>query len=252
MSRSSSVTPAAMAGVIPSVWWILAKLWNTAYSATWYAWFATFFENPLVSRVNRLLAIRKFRFDRSTYNVLMYLSTGWPVIATFRTDVHNRGAVAPLDLHLRARRPVSLGHLREVDVAADRALHRLQVREEAVRRHRRQGEPGQPAAGVRAERLDELSLRLGADRVEHERRLAAAAHAGEGGEPVLRNVDVDALKVGRAGASDLDGGHRASSSLTGALAQPRQSRRACQSAAGGTGRCLSDPAPLPPARRRTV
>ena len=44
---------------------------------------------------------------------------------------------------------------------------------------RRAGELGQPAAGVRAERLDELPLRLGADRVEHERRLAAAAHAGE-------------------------------------------------------------------------
>ena len=48
------------------------------------------------------------------------------------------------------------------------------------------GELRQPPASVRAERLDELALRLGTDRVEHERRLAAAAHAGESHEPVLR------------------------------------------------------------------
>ena len=72
---------------------------------------------------------------------------------------------------------------------------------------RRPGELRQPAAGVGAERLDELALRLGADRVEHERRLAAAAHAGEGDEPMLRNVDVDALEVVRARASDFDGSH---------------------------------------------
>ena len=100
---------------------------------------------------------------------------------------------------------------------------------------RRPGELRQPPAGVGAERLDELALRLGADRVEDERRLAAAAHAGEGDEPVLRNVDINALEVVGAGASDLDGGHRASSSLTGALVQPRQlpfggaDDRACQS-----------------------
>ena len=49
----------------------------------------------------------------------------------------------------------------------------------------------------------------GADDVEvkDERRLAAAADAGERDEPVLRNVDVDALEVVRAGASDLDGSH---------------------------------------------
>ena len=58
---------------------------------------------------------------------------------------------------------------------------------------RRPGELRQPAAGVRAERLDELALRLGAYRVEHERRLAAPAHARERDEPVLRHVDVDAL-----------------------------------------------------------
>ena len=69
------------------------------------------------------------------------------------------------------------------------------------------GELGQPPAGVGAERLDELSLRLGADRVEHERRLAAAAHAGKGDEPMLRNLDVDALEVVRAGASDARPGY---------------------------------------------
>ena len=72
---------------------------------------------------------------------------------------------------------------------------------------RRPGELGQPAAGVRAERLDELALRLGADGVEDERRLAAAAHPRERDEPVLRHVDVDPLEVVRAGASDLDEGH---------------------------------------------
>ena len=40
---------------------------------------------------------------------------------------------------------------------------------------------------------------------------------------MLRNVNVDVLEVVRAGASDLDGGHRAFSSLTAALVQPRQS-----------------------------
>ena len=66
---------------------------------------------------------------------------------------------------------------------------------------------GSRRPGVRAERLDELALRLGTDRVEHERRVAAPAHAREGDEPVLRHVDVDALEVVRAGTSDLDGGH---------------------------------------------
>ena len=58
---------------------------------------------------------------------------------------------------------------------------------------RRPPERRQPAAGVRAERLEELPLRLGADRLEHEGRLAAAAHAGDGTEPVIRHVDVDAF-----------------------------------------------------------
>ena len=48
-------------------------------------------------------------------------------------------------------------------------------------------------------------------------------NAGERDEPVLRNVDVDALEVVVRGPPDLDGGHRASSSLTGVLVQPRQS-----------------------------
>ena len=48
--------------------------------------------------------------------------------------------------------------------------------------------------GVRAGRLDELALRLGTDRVEHGRRVAASAHARDGDEPVLRHVDVDALE----------------------------------------------------------
>ena len=52
------------------------------------------------------------------------------------------------------------------------------------------GSAGCHASQKGAERLDELALCLGAYRVEHERRLAAAAHAGEGDEPVLRNVDV--------------------------------------------------------------
>ena len=77
----------------------------------------------------------------------------------------------------------------------------------ADRIDRRPGQLRQPAAGVRAERFDELALRFCAYRVEHERRLAAAAHARERDEPVLRNVDVDVLEVVRAGASDFDGSH---------------------------------------------
>src|SRR2546429_5395873 len=34
------------------------------------AWFSTFFEKALVSRVNRRVCIRTLRFDRSAYNVL--------------------------------------------------------------------------------------------------------------------------------------------------------------------------------------
>ena len=87
-------------------------------------------------------------------------------------------------------------------------------------------------------------------------RLAAAAHASERDEPVLRHVDVDALEVVRACASDLDGGHRASSSLTGVLVQPRQSpfgtfQRGADDAhaspeAAETGRPLWDPAGVLP------
>ena len=36
------------------------------WSATAAAWFSTFFENPLVSRVNRRMLIRIVRFCRST------------------------------------------------------------------------------------------------------------------------------------------------------------------------------------------
>ena len=68
-------------------------------------------------------------------------------------------------------------------------------------------ELGQAAAGIGAEGLDELALRLGADGVEDERRLPAAAHAGEGDEAVLGNVDVDALQVVGPGAPNLDVGH---------------------------------------------
>ena len=63
---------------------------------------------------------------------------------------------------------------------------------------RRPGELRKPAAGLRAERLDELALHPGSDRVEDERRLRAVAHAGEGDEPVLRNVDVEVLELVRA------------------------------------------------------
>ena len=73
--------------------------------------------------------------------------------------------------------------------------------------HGRARELRQAAAGIGAERLDELALRLGADGVEDERRLPAAAHSREGDEPVLGDVDVDVLQVVCPGAPNLDVGH---------------------------------------------
>ena len=54
----------------------------------------------------------------------------------------------------------------------------------------------------RAVRLVDQPLRLGRDRAEHERALARARHAGERGQPALRELDADVLQVvdPRAGA----------------------------------------------------
>ena len=127
-----------------------------------------------------------------------------------------REAVRPADVRPPAAREqhpqvgVDLGD--GADGAAAAGAEALLVDDDARRYvpdrvHRGAGELRQAAAGIGAERLDELALRLGADRVEDERRLPAAAHAGEGDEPVLGDVDVDALEVVGPGAPNLDVGH---------------------------------------------
>ncbi len=65
-------------------------------------------------------------------------------------------------------------------------------------------ELGQPTPGERAERLDELTLGLGVDRVEHQRRLARPRHAHEGDQGVPRDVERDVLQVVDARAPDPD------------------------------------------------
>ncbi len=42
------------------------------------AWFSSFFENALVSRVNRRFCILSVRFARSMYDVEMCSSFGYP------------------------------------------------------------------------------------------------------------------------------------------------------------------------------
>jgi len=67
------VTPAAIAGVVfrppfarVSVPWGVRKLYAMKWSDTAAAWFSTFREKAFVSRVNRRIDIRMFRFWRST------------------------------------------------------------------------------------------------------------------------------------------------------------------------------------------
>ena len=82
--------PAAIAGVIRNGLVDPAEVVEHCYSATWYAWFASFFENPLVSRVRRRLPIRMFRFWRSTYDVLSCFGSGRPVIVDLLRRVGRR------------------------------------------------------------------------------------------------------------------------------------------------------------------
>ena len=52
--------------------------------------------------------------------------------------------------------------------------------------------------------LDVAALAFGIDGVESQRRLAAAAHAGDDHQPVARNGDVDVFQIVLAGAIDAD------------------------------------------------
>ena len=71
----------------------------------------------------------------------------------------------------------------------------------------------QALPGERAERLDQLALRLRVHGVDHERRLARARDTREHDEPVVRDVDVDRAQVVGSSAAHDDGathaGHRA-------------------------------------------
>src|SRR5207244_635400 len=58
--------------------------------------------------------------------------------------------------------------------------------------------------GVRREALDVAPLPLRVQDVERERRFAGAADAGDDGQAIERDVDVDALEVVLTGTADLD------------------------------------------------
>src|SRR4029453_7384569 len=62
--------------------------------------------------------------------------------------------------------------------------------------------PLQELACVGGQRLDVAPLALGVNRVEGERRLARAADPGEDHQPAVRQRQVDALQVVRAGPAD--------------------------------------------------
>ena len=58
---------------------------------------------------------------------------------------------------------------------------------------------------VGRERLDVAALAFGVQRVEHQRGLARAGHAGDDDELVQRNVEVEVLEIVLARAAHKDG-----------------------------------------------
>ncbi len=73
--------------------------------------------------------------------------------------------------------------------------------------------------------LVDQPLRLRGDRAEDERALARARHAGEHGQPALRDVEADVAEVVLAGAADLD-----RAPVAGQVSARRLSSRARRSA----------------------
>src|SRR5437764_6034230 len=65
-------------------------------------------------------------------------------------------------------------------------------------------EPLQELPRMKRESLDVSPLTLGIKRVERETRLAAATHAANHDEPVLRNIDIDVFEVVHGDAAQLD------------------------------------------------
>ena len=59
-------------------------------------------------------------------------------------------------------------------------------------------------ARVGGERFDVAALALGVDGIEGERGFARAGDAGDDGEGIVRDIDVDRLEVVGAGAADGD------------------------------------------------
>jgi hypothetical protein len=70
---------------------------------------------------------------------------------------------------------------------------------------------------VGGERLDVAPLALGVDRVEHQRGLARARHAGDHHQLAQRNVDVESAQVVLAGPADADEVVRARGHRTGGV-----------------------------------
>ena len=70
------------------------------------------------------------------------------------------------------------------------------------------GHLAEKLAGVAGQRLDVPSLSLGIQRVESERALSGAAHAGHADEPVARQAEVDVSQVMLAGSANDDVGSR--------------------------------------------
>src|ERR1039458_8193088 len=68
--------PAAMAGVIRSVWWRRTKLYQPKCRQYAAQRFSHFFENAFVNRVRRRMHMRIVRFWRSTWLVQIFAGSG--------------------------------------------------------------------------------------------------------------------------------------------------------------------------------
>jgi hypothetical protein len=77
------------------------------------------FENALVSRVNRRVCIRTFRFCRSANDVLTRFGSGLPSIRCLTAPRHSAGLYRFLAFR---RRAVDFDQHRVVDIAAESAL----------------------------------------------------------------------------------------------------------------------------------
>ena len=88
--------------------------------------------------------------------------------------------------------------------------------------------PIEEHTGVRGQRLDVTPLPLGEERVEGERGLPGAGHAGDDREPVVRDLERDVLEVVLPGSADPEPrglGHSSGPPEVGSLAEADETRQ---------------------------